>query len=83
LVSLRSTEHTVVCGLLKALREEAGLTQIALAELLEVDQTFISKAELGERRIDLPTALRWGKHCGVKMRTFLNRLAGALEKAGL
>lgn len=35
------------------LRERAGVTQLALAESLGNTQTFISKIERGERRIDV------------------------------
>ncbi len=41
---------------LRRARREAQLTQVQVAERLEVPQTFISKVELGERRID-PTEL--------------------------
>jgi len=38
---------------LKAARGRAHLTQIALAERLGATQTFVSKYERGERRLDL------------------------------
>ncbi len=37
---------------LKTARQEAGLTQKAVAELLGTTQAFVSKVERGERRID-------------------------------
>jgi transcriptional regulator with XRE-family HTH domain len=39
--------------LLRELRLKAGLTQTALSERLDRPQSFISKLESGERRIDL------------------------------
>ena len=36
-----------------AAREEAGLTQVELAARLGTTQSFISKCERGERRIDV------------------------------
>jgi len=78
--SLRSREHTVLRKLLKEIRIQADLSQRQLGVALGVEQTFVSKAELGERKIDLPTALMWAKACHVPARPFLNRLAVALEK---
>lgn len=40
--------------LLKGLREEQGLLQREIAERLGTPQSFVSKYESGERRIDLP-----------------------------
>lgn len=37
---------------LRAAREEKGLTQEEVAQALDVPQTFVSKIEQGERRID-------------------------------
>jgi transcriptional regulator with XRE-family HTH domain len=40
-------------GKLRAARLEAGFTQIEAARRLGKPQTFISKIELGERRVDI------------------------------
>lgn len=37
---------------LRKAREEAGLTQVEVAKALKKTQSFVSKCELGERRID-------------------------------
>ena len=52
----RSTHHSsyqTLLALIRDLRERAGVTQLALAESLGNTQTFISKIERGERRIDV------------------------------
>ena len=40
-------------NLLKSMREDAGFTQAALAKKLKRPQSFVSKYESGERRLDL------------------------------
>jgi transcriptional regulator with XRE-family HTH domain len=40
-------------SLLRALRIEAGLTQSEVAELLDRPQSYVSKYESGDRRLDL------------------------------
>jgi transcriptional regulator with XRE-family HTH domain len=39
--------------LLRVAREEAGLTQMDVARALKVHQSFVSKCESGERRLDV------------------------------
>lgn len=39
--------------LVRKLRKEAGLTQVQVAAALDVPQSFVSKYELGERRLDV------------------------------
>lgn len=43
----------VITELLYRLRINAGLTQTQLADILKVPQSYISKVESGERRIDI------------------------------
>ena len=52
----RSTHHPnyqTLLTLLRDLRARTGVTQLALAESLGNTQTFVSKVERGERRIDV------------------------------
>jgi transcriptional regulator with XRE-family HTH domain len=51
---------------LRALREEAGLSQDALADLARVTQSTVSSLELGKgRRVDLDILERIAKALGV------------------
>lgn len=51
--SLNSYEQKVLQDQLYTLRIASGLTQKELADLLNVPQSFVSKIESGERRIDI------------------------------
>lgn len=51
--SIYSAEYQQLCALLRQLRREAGLTQVQVAERLGVPQSFVSKYESAERRLDL------------------------------
>ncbi|PJE01897.1 helix-turn-helix transcriptional regulator [Mycobacterium sp.] len=51
--SIYSEEYQQLCALLRQLRREAALTQAQVAERLDVPQSFISKYESGERRLDV------------------------------
>jgi hypothetical protein len=52
--------------LLRALREEAELTQRALGELLDKPQSWIHNCEVGNRRVDVAEFAAWAKACGVE-----------------
>lgn len=49
----RSPRYREFLGRLKAAREEAGLRQVEVAKLLRQPQSFVSKCESGERRVDI------------------------------
>lgn len=51
--TLKSKDYERLIGLLVAAREMAGIRQHALAEALDVPQSFIAKYEGGERRLDV------------------------------
>ena len=51
--SVHSGEYKALLVLLRRLREERQLTQVEVAARLGQPQSFVSKIELGERRIDL------------------------------
>jgi len=46
-------------------RRDAGLTQVALAKKLGRPQSFVSKFERGERRLDVPEFLDVARALGV------------------
>ena len=46
-------DYQLLIGLLKEARRQRGMTQMELAERLGNTQTFISKVERGERRLDV------------------------------
>ncbi len=49
----RQQSRKLFLSLLRETRLEAGFTQVQLAEALGVPQSFVSKYESGERRLDL------------------------------
>ena len=51
--SISSAKQDAFLGLLRRIREEADLRQIDVAERLDQPQSFVSKYESGERRLDL------------------------------
>ncbi len=52
-------------GLLRQIREEAGLTQRQLAQKLDVSHVLVHKSETGERRVDVSEFMDWSLACGV------------------
>ncbi len=51
--STYSREYTAVRKALRDMRQEAGLTQTELADILDREQSFVWRIEAGERRLDL------------------------------
>nr|WP_230416897.1 helix-turn-helix transcriptional regulator [Micromonospora tarapacensis] len=59
---------------MRELRREAGLTQVQVAAALDVPQSFVSKYESGERRLDVIELRHVAQVLGVPLRTVLERL---------
>lgn len=71
--SIYSAEYQRLCALLRELRLEAGLTQVQVAERLDVPQSFVSKYESGERRLDVIELHHVAEAIGVPTRIVLAR----------
>ena len=50
--ALHTTRYRAFFNRLRKAREDAGMTQVQLAKALGRSQTWVSKCELGERRVD-------------------------------
>lgn len=71
--------QTAFLRVLRVAREERGLTQVALARRLKRHQSFISKAELGERRLDVIELRLVCKGIGITLSEFVKRLEHELK----
>ena len=71
--SLSSTEGEKLAALLRSVRSEAGLTQSEVAERLELPQSFVSKYESGERRLDLVELRQICKVLKISLSDFVRR----------
>lgn len=73
-------DYQVLTELLRAVRQEAGITQVELAERLGETQSYVSKVERGERRLDF-VQLRWFcQALGVPLKAFVERYEKLLRK---
>lgn len=72
--SIFSYKYTEFLRLLKKTRVDAGLTQLSVANLLGRPQSFISKCEHGERRVDVIELTELCKIYGTNIHTFLDEL---------
>ncbi|MBI1784580.1 helix-turn-helix transcriptional regulator [Candidatus Sumerlaeota bacterium] len=77
--SLWSKEYRLVLAHLIQARQKAGLTQAQLADRLAETQSFISKCERGERRLDVVELRRFCKAIGVSFLELVRRLDRALD----
>jgi transcriptional regulator with XRE-family HTH domain len=74
--SIYSREYETFLRRLRAARLRAGLTQVQLAARLGQTQSFVSKCERGERRLDLVEVRAFCVAMGVS----LPRFVAALDK---
>ncbi|MFX1803107.1 helix-turn-helix transcriptional regulator [Paraburkholderia sp. A1RO-5] len=72
--SIYSRRYSLFAQLLRAAREEAGFTQEEVAARLETTQTFISKCERGERRLDVVELCSWCEALGIPAGEFVAEL---------
>lgn len=78
--SIFSKDYEVFLHCLKEARKKVGLTQVELAERLGQTQSFVSKAERGERRLDVVEVRAYCKGIGVPFLTFLEEFEQLVER---
>ena len=73
-----SHQRTVLQELLREIRKEAGLTQAELAKRVAQPQSFVSKYESGERRLDITELWEVCQAAGLSLEEFVRRWEEAL-----
>jgi transcriptional regulator with XRE-family HTH domain len=74
--SLSSQKQQELLKLLKEIRESAGLRQQDVASALKQPQSFVSKYESGERRLDLLELEQVCSACGISLNDFVQKYTG-------
>lgn len=69
--SLHSLKHDIFRNLLIEARKNAQLTQVQLAEKLNIPQSFVSKYERGERRLDFTEFIEISELLGIDSSLFI------------
>lgn len=77
--SAHSAESERLRELLRKVRTERGITQEELAKKLKVPQSFVSKYESGERRVDLVELRLVCASLGVPLQTLVKRWEASLK----
>lgn len=69
--SIWSYQNQILMAQLKTVRKSAGFTQIELAGKLNKTQSYVSKYESGERRLDLIELKEIAENCGISLSAFI------------
>lgn len=75
--SLHSREYKLFLEILKTARQQVGLTQEDVATRLRATQSFVSKCERGERRLDVVELRAWCQAIGISLEMFVARFDDA------
>ena len=70
--TIYSKEHKDLVTKLRNARKESGLNQIEVAKLLGRSQSYVSKMEKGQRRINVTQLKEFAKIYGRKIDYFIN-----------
>ena len=77
--NIRLDQQKKLLVLLRGIRADAGLTQTELASCLARDQTFVSKYESGERRLDILELREVCQALGTDLIAFIRKLDNDLR----
>ena len=71
--ALQAGRYRAFLAQLRRARVESGLTQVEIARRLGRPQTWVSKCELGERRVDFVELEDWAAACGKPLGFFATK----------
>lgn len=74
--TLRTNAHAALLDLLRRTRDQAGLTQAAVAERLGKPQSYVAKTEGGERRLDVVEFVSLARALGAEPSALIAALDG-------
>ncbi len=77
--SIFTQEYLLFLQQLRAARQFAGMTQEQVAEQLRQTQSFVSKCERGERRIDVIELRAYCRAIGISFVDFIEQLESKIE----
>jgi transcriptional regulator with XRE-family HTH domain len=69
--TIYSKEYRKVIHQLRTARKESGLTQVQVSKLLKKPQSYISKVESGEQRIDVVELKKFARMYNKKITYFV------------
>ena len=78
--SIYSHDQELLQALLRELRVNSGLRQVDLADRLGSHQSFVSKYEAGERRLDILELRTVCRVLGIELNEFVIRLEDRLDE---
>lgn len=79
--SIHSARYAVFLKVMRDARLRAGLSQSQVAKKIGETQTFVSKCERGERRIDVIELRTFCRAFGITLKQFVSALERAVSKA--
>jgi transcriptional regulator with XRE-family HTH domain len=79
--SIHNAEYHRLIAILRGIREELGLTQVQLAQSLGTDQSYVSKYERRERRLDVIELRSICTALGTTLPQIVERLEGEILSA--
>lgn len=77
---LHSEKYQLFLEELNALRAETGLSQVELADRMQVGQDLISRCESGRRRVDVFELALWTHACGTTLEAFVKKLDERIQR---
>lgn len=80
--TIHTSEYAILLDLLREIRRTAGVTQVELAERLGKSQSFVSKVEVGETRLDVIQLRTICQAIDSSLPEFVEKLEERLAKRG-